>query len=90
MQAVGNSARNDIGVIGSLQITVVRVKCCRVLTEQFNVLLCMLTSLVDSLGTLSSSLCELLVLILDLGVQTVENGEDSAFELFGCLIMLVG
>jgi len=90
MQAVGNSARNDIGVISSLKITVVRVKGCRVLTEQFNVLLCLLTSFVDSLGTLSSSLCELLVLILDLGVQTVENGEDSAFELFGCLIMLVG
>jgi len=90
MQAVGNSARNDIRVVGSLQITVVRVESCRVLTEQFNVLLCLLTSLVDSLATLASSLCELLALVLDLGVQTIEDGEGSVFELLGCLIMLVG
>lgn len=90
MQAVGDSARNNIRIVGGLQVAMVRVKGCRVLTKELNVLLCLLAGLVDSLATLASSLCELLAFVLDLGVQTVEDGQNGAFELLGCLVMLVG
>jgi hypothetical protein len=61
-----------------------------VLTKKLNVLLGVLASLVDSLTALAGSLCELLALVLDLGVQAVEDGEDGAFQLLRSLVVLVG
>jgi hypothetical protein len=61
-----------------------------VLTKKLNVLLSVLASLVDSLTALAGSLCELLALVLDLGVQAVEDGEDGAFQLLRSLVVLVG
>jgi hypothetical protein len=68
----------------------VRVENCGVLTEKLNVLLGVQASLVDGLAALASTLGELLALVLDLGVEAVEDGEDGAFELLGGLVVLVG
>jgi hypothetical protein len=68
----------------------VRVEDCGVLTKKLNVLLGVLASLVDSLTALAGSLCELLALVLDLGVQAVEDGENGAFQLLRSLVVLVG
>ena len=67
-----------------------RVEDCGVLTKKLNVLLGVLASLVDSLTALAGSLCELLALVLDLGVQAVEDGENGAFQLLRSLVVLVG
>jgi phage-related protein len=90
MQAVVDSTLENVRVVGSLHRSTVRVEDGGVLTQKLNVLLGMLTSLVDRLAALASSLCELLALVLDLGVQAVEDGEDGALELLGCLVVLVG
>jgi hypothetical protein len=68
----------------------VGVEDCGVLTKKLNVLLGVLASLVDSLTALAGSLCELLALVLDLGVQAVEDGENGAFQLLRSLVVLVG
>jgi hypothetical protein len=68
----------------------VRIEDCGVLTEKLNVLLGVQASLVDCLAALASTLGELLALVLDLGVEAVEDGEDGAFELLGGLVVLVG
>jgi len=68
----------------------VRVEDCGVLAEELNLLLGVQASLVDSLAALASSLGELLALVLDLGVQAVEDGEDGALELLCGLVVLVG
>jgi hypothetical protein len=46
-------------------------------------------SLVDRLAALASALCELLGLVLDLRVKTLEDGENGAFELLRRFIVLV-
>jgi hypothetical protein len=61
-----------------------------VLAEQLDVLLGHTASLVDSLAALSSALCELLGLVLNLCVQAVEDGEDGAFKFLCGREMLVG
>jgi hypothetical protein len=60
------------------------------LTEKLNVLLGVQASLVDCLAALASTLGELLALVLDLGVEAVEDGENGAFQLLCGLVVLVG
>jgi hypothetical protein len=90
VQTVVDSALENVGVVGSLHVAAVRVEDCGVLTKKLNVLLGVLASLVDSLTALAGSLCELLALVLDLGVQAVEDGENGAFQLLRSLVVLVG
>jgi hypothetical protein len=45
---------------------------------------------VNILAALASSLGQLLALVLNLGVQPIEDGEDGALELFCRLVVLVG
>jgi hypothetical protein len=47
------------------------------------------SSLVDRLAALTSALCELLGLVLDLRVETLKDGENGAFELLRSFIVLV-
>ena len=60
------------------------------LAEELDVLLRGVASLVNGLGTLASALGQLLGLVLDLGVQAVEDGENGAFQLLRSLVVLVG
>ena len=90
VQTVVDSTLENVGVVGSFHVATVRVEDCGVLTKKLNVLLSVLASLVDSLTALAGSLCELLALVLDLGVQAVEDGEDGAFQLLRSLVVLVG
>jgi hypothetical protein len=52
-------------------------------------LLSMGSGLVDRLAALSSALCELLGLVLDLRVQALEDGDNGALELLCGLVVLV-
>jgi hypothetical protein len=61
-----------------------------VLAKQLDMLLSHGTSLVDSLAALSSALCELLGLVLNLSVQAVKNREDGAFKFLCGRVVLVG
>ena len=90
VEAVVDAALEDVGVVGRLHVAAVRVENCRVLAKELNLLLGVQASLVDSLTALASSLGELLALVLDLGVQAVEDGEDGALELLCRLVVLVG
>jgi hypothetical protein len=54
------------------------------LAEQLNLLLCGVASLIDLLSSLLGAVGELLGLMLDLLVQTFEDGKDGAlYALFG-------
>lgn len=59
------------------------------LTEQLDMLLRHSASLVDGLASLSNTLSEFLVLVLYLGVQTLENRENLAFEGLGGILVRV-
>jgi hypothetical protein len=61
-----------------------------VLAELLNMLLGSGTSLVDKLASFASTFCELLCLVLNLGVKTLEDGEDRALESLCCLGVRVG
>jgi len=90
VQAVVDTTLKDVGIFVSTDLASGALKGSGVLTELLNVLLRGLTSLVDKLASLSSTLCELLGLILDLGVKTLEDGEDRALEGLCCFGMRVG
>jgi hypothetical protein len=49
-----------------------------VLSKKLNVLLCVRSRLVHQLASFAGSLGKLLGLVLDLGVEAVEDGEDGA------------
>lgn len=68
VQAVVDTALEDVWVIGGLEVAGVRVEDCSVLAEELNVLLCMGAGLVNRLAALSGALCQFLALILNLGV----------------------
>jgi hypothetical protein len=50
----------------------------RVLSQKLNMLLCVRSRLVHQLTSFAGSLGKLLGLVLDLGVEAVEDGEDGA------------
>jgi hypothetical protein len=54
------------------------------------VLLGCLACFVDKLATFSSPLCEFFGLVLDLGVETLEHGEDGALDGLCCFGVRVG
>ena len=59
------------------------------LAEILNVLLGSVACFVNGLGALASSFSELLGLVLDLGVQTLEDGKNCALQLLRGLVMLI-
>jgi hypothetical protein len=68
VQAMHDSALQDVRIVCSLQIAAMRVVRGRILPEELDVLLGMGSGLVDSLAALARSFCQLLALVLDLGV----------------------
>jgi hypothetical protein len=90
VQAVVDTTLENIRVLVSRDLASSAFKGSRVLTKLLDVLLRSGTSLVDKLASLSSTLCELLGLVLDLGVETLEDGEDRALESFCCFGVRVG
>jgi len=90
VQAVVDTTLKDVGVFVSTDLASGAFKGSCVLTKLLNVLLRGLAGLVDKLASLSSTFCELLGLILDLGVETLEDGEDRALESLCCFGVRVG
>jgi hypothetical protein len=90
VEPMHDTALQDIGIVCSLHIAAVRVKCRRVLAQELNVLLGVGAGLVNRLAAFTSSFGQLLALVLDLGVKAIENGKNCAFQLFGRLVVLVG
>jgi hypothetical protein len=90
VQAVHDTALQDVGVICGFDVSGVGVEGRSVGAEKFNVFLGVGSRLVDGLAALAGALGQLLALVLDLGVEAVENGEDGALELFCGLVVLVG
>jgi len=74
VQTMVDTSLNNIWVVACMDLTTSAVKGSGVLTEEFNMLLCGVPGFVNELGTLSSTLCELLGLVLNLRVQTLEDG----------------
>jgi hypothetical protein len=66
-----------------------RLKRRGVLAEPRDMLLGDIAGLVYGLATLSSPFCKLLRLVLDLGMETLEDRQDGALERFGRFKMLV-
>jgi hypothetical protein len=83
-------ALQDVRVIVRLDRAGRRVVGSGVLAEELNVLLRGVASLVNGLGSLTSALGELLGLVLDLSVQTFEDGEDGSLECLGSLAVCGG
>jgi hypothetical protein len=90
VEAMHNTALQNVGVVCSLQVTAVRVVRGRVLAEELDVLLGMGSGLVDLLAALARSFGQLLALVLDLGVQAFEDGQNGTLELFRGFVVLVG
>ena len=90
VQAVVDTTLKDIGIFVSTDLASGAFKGSGVLAKLLNVLLRGLASLVHELASLSGTLCELLGLVLDLGVETLEDGEDRALESLCCLGVRVG
>ena len=61
-----------------------------ILAKKFDMFLSLLAGLVDQLAALAGALVELLVLILNLGVETLEHGQNRALESLGRLGVGVG
>jgi hypothetical protein len=74
VQAMHDTALQDIGIVCSLQVAAVRVVRGRVLAEELDMLLGMGSGLVDSLAALARSFCQLLALVFDLRVQAFKDG----------------
>jgi len=90
VQAVVDTTLKNVGVLVGRDLPAGALKGSRVLAELFNVLLRSCSGLVDELASLSSTLGELLGLILDLSVETLEDGEDRALESLCCFGVRVG
>lgn len=90
VQAMVDTTLKDVGIFVSADLASGAFKGSRVLAKLLDVLLRGLAGLVDKLAALSSTLCELLGLVLDLGVETLENGEDRALESLCCFGVRVG
>jgi hypothetical protein len=82
VQAVQDAALQNVWVIGSLQVSAVRVVRGRILTEELDVLLSVGSGLVDLLAALARSFGQFLALVLNLGVQAFEDGQNCTLELF--------
>lgn len=74
VQTVHDTTLEDVWIIRGFHVAAVRVESRGMLSKKLNMFLCVSTSLVDGLATFSSPLCEFLALILDLSVETVEDG----------------
>jgi hypothetical protein len=82
VQAVQDAALQNVWVIGSLQVSAVRVVRGRILTEELDVLLSVGSGLIDLLAALARSFGQFLALVLNLGVQAFEDGQNCTLELF--------
>ena len=71
---------NDIGIVGVVDFAASGVVAGRVLAEELNVLLGGVAGSGNGFGTFSRAAVELFGFVLDLVVQTREDGKDSAFD----------
>lgn len=90
VQTVVNTTLKDVGVFVCADLATSASKSSCVLAKQLNVLLRCCASLVDSLASLASTLGELLGLVLDLGVETLEDAKNGTLEELCCLGVRVG
>lgn len=90
VQAVVDTTLENIRVLVGRNLASGAFEGSCVLAKLLDVLLGSCTSLVNKLASFSSTLCELLGLVLDLGVETLEDGEDRALESLCCFGMRVG
>jgi hypothetical protein len=79
----------DVGVICGFDVSGMGVEGRSVGAKKLNVFLGVCSRLVDGLAALAGALGQLLALVLDLGVEAVEDGEDGALKLLCGLVMLV-
>lgn len=70
----------NIGVVGTVESSTSRVVGSSLLAEQLNVLLGGVAELLDFLGRLLRTVGKLLGLVLDLLVQSLEDGDDGALD----------
>jgi hypothetical protein len=90
VQTVVDTALKDVGVFVCADLATGAFKGRCVLAKQLDVLLRCCASLVDELASLASTLVELLGLVLDLGVETLEDGQNRTLEELCCLGVRVG
>lgn len=79
VQTEQDASLNHVRVVCGHHLSSMRIESCRVLAELLNVSLRACTRLVNSLATLSGALCELLGLVLDFGMEALEDGENGPF-----------
>lgn len=80
VQMVLHRSLDDIRVLGWFYLPTHAIKVGSVCTKMLNLFLCKSSRPFDGFGSLGSSGGEFLVLVLDLGVQTVESRKELAFE----------
>jgi hypothetical protein len=89
VQPMHDAALEHVGILCRRHLATMRLESSRVLAEELDVFLGHGASLVDRLGALAGAFGKLFRLVLDLGMQALEHGEDGALELLCGLIMLV-
>jgi hypothetical protein len=87
---VSDTALQDVWIIGRRDLAAGGIEGCGLLSQALNVPLGGLAGLIHRFAALASALGELLGLGLDFGVETLEDGEDGAFEDLGGLVVRVG
>ena len=90
VQTVVDTALENVGVLVGVDLASSAVKGGCVLAELLDVLLRRLASLVDELAALASTLSELLGLVLNLGMEALEDGQDRALDCLCGFGMRVG
>jgi hypothetical protein len=80
VEAMEDTAVHNVGIIVTVEVTSGGVERGRVLAEQLDLLLSGVTSLLDLLGSLLGTVGELLSLVLNFLVQTLEDGKDGALD----------
>lgn len=85
IEAIQNAPTKDIGIMLRSHFSTRGIKAGRMVAEKFNGLLGSLTSLVDHLGALARAVCDFLVLVFDLGMQSLEDRQNLSREVLGGL-----
>lgn len=80
VQSVVDTTMDDIWIIAGLDLATCTAECSRMLTEKLDVLLRLISCLVDLLGRLSGPGLKLLRLVLDFLVQSFEDWKYGALE----------
>lgn len=88
VEAVVDASLQNVGIVVTFDsVACSRIICGSVLAQQLDVLLRQVACLLNSLGSLDSTRGELLSLVLDLFVKTLQRGEHAAFQvLLGVIV----